>query len=175
MSMLGLRRAGSWVLAMVAAGQVAAVAANPARAAETEASVEVEVMVPPLQRLDVDPPVLVMPEIRAEEIAAGYAEVSRPIVLTVFSNTLWELSIRSAGDDKAGRADEPIGSPRLQWAVGNGPLQPLTAEWTTVMTGSAPAAKERVELRLRVPLRSAAMKPGIYEPQIEYRLAPAGE
>jgi hypothetical protein len=143
-------------------------------AAETEVRVEVEMMVPPLQRLEVDPPVLVMPEIQAEDVASGFAEMPRAIVLTVSSNTAWELAIRWSGDGRSANGVTPKGSPTLDWAAGNGPFQALSPDWAMVATGVA-TESEQIELRLRVPMRPGEVIPGTYEPRLEYRLAAAGE
>jgi hypothetical protein len=149
--------------------------AEPAAAIETEARVEVEVMVPPLQRLEVDPLVLVTPEIQAEDLTVGFAELPRPIVLTVSSNTPWELFVRAAGDGKAAGDFETKGTSPLEWAVGSMSYRALGPEWTAVASGGGPVAAETVELHLRLRLIPGELEPGVYEPRLEYRLVTAGE
>jgi hypothetical protein len=144
-------------------------------AGEAEVRVEVQAIVPPLQRLEVDPLIFVAPEIRPEDLAIGYAELPEPVVLVISSNVPWSLSVRWADDQKIVDAGGPGNSSLLDWSVRNAPFRPATAEWATVARDQQPAAAERVELHLRVPLLAGAPPPGIYQPRLEYRLAPAEE
>ncbi len=162
-------------LVMAAVCAISFSVAARSSAGETEVRVEVGVIVPPLQRLDVDPLILVAPEIRTEDLAIGYAELTQPVVLTVSSNVPWNLSVRWVVDEKivvgGGRGISSL----LDWSVRNSPSRPVTGEWAVVVSNRGPTAAERVELHLRVPLLAGAPPPGIYQPRLEYRLAPAEE
>ena len=149
--------------------------AGRSSAGETEVRVEVEAIVPPLQRLEVDPLVLVAPEIRTEDLAIGYAELAQPVVFTVSSNVPWNLSVRWVGDEKVVEGSGRGSFSLLDWSTRNSPSRPLTGEWAVVVSDRGPTAAERVELHLRVPLLAGAPPPGIYQPRLEYRLAPAEE
>lgn len=162
-------------LAMAAVCALSFAVAGESFAGETEVRVEVAAIVPPLQRLEVDPLILVAPEIRTEDLAIGYAELTQPVVLTVSSNVPWNLSVRWAGGEKIVDGSVQRISSLLDWSARNSPFRPLTGEWAVVVSDRGPAAAERVELHLRVPLLSGAPPPGIYQPRLEYRLAPAEE
>lgn len=162
-------------LVMAAICAISSSVAGRSSAGETEVRVEVVAIVPPLQRLEVDPSILVAPEIRTEDLAIGYAELTQPVVLVISSNVPWSLSVRWADDQKIVDAGGPGNSSLLDWSVRNSPFRPVTAEWATVARDQQPAAAERVELHLRVPLLASAPPPGIYQPRLEYRLAPAEE
>lgn len=162
-------------LAVAAAGVITCVLMGGARAGETEVRVEVEAIVPPLQRLAVDPLVLATPEIQAEDLAAGFVWLPEPVVLSVSSNVPWEVSIRLAGHDKAGDGGAGRDASILDWSARNAQFRPVTGEWATVAASRGPAASERVELHLRVPLRPGETTPGVYHLQLDYRLVPADE
>jgi hypothetical protein len=162
-------------LAMAAVCLLSLAVPGASSAGETEVRVELEAIVPPLQRLEVDPLVLVAPEIQAEDLTVGYAELSQPVVLTVSSNVPWDLSVRWAHEGKIAAGGGPETASLLEWSVRNGAFRALTGEWAVVASNRGPAEAERMELRLRVPLLSGAPPPGTYQPRLEYRLAPAGE
>jgi hypothetical protein len=145
-------------------------AACPARGV-SELRLNVQVIVPPLQRLDVDPAVLTAPVASVGDLEVGYLEVSPVIVLKVHSNVAWDLAIRSRNPGE--RAPEEPGSLPLLWASGND-FRALNENWCLLLSGPAGAGGVEARLRIRIPI-DCTTGPGLYEPRLEYRLAPAGE
>ncbi len=136
-----------------------------------EARVEVGVIVPPLQRLEVSPGVSSLPVVSPLDLSAGFMEPGAPVSLTVFSNSPWELSIKRAA---ASSDDEcPYTAPIL-WKSTDGEYSRISEAWTMVATGSSAAAGHVVNLHLRFLLDWRTARPGAYEPRIEYRLTPVG-
>jgi hypothetical protein len=131
---------------------------------------EVELMVPVLQRLQVEPPVLNFPPVTSTDLQAGFLDLGQPIELSVWSNTAWELDVRQAvvdGKQAAGAA--PM---KLSWSTEGIAYTPLAEDWAAVAGGEAGSAPARVLLRLRLPLGWIETRPGVYEPRIEYRVRP---
>lgn len=139
-------------------------AAGPAPAAE--ARVEVELIVPVVQRLTVEPAVIGGPLITSEDLARGHADLAEPVRIGVHSNVPWDLSIRLPAP----------GGPRLLWNTTGTRFLDLPEQWVGITSGRTWCSRTEVLLRLRLPLSWTTMQPGRYEPRVEYRLAPwAGE
>ncbi len=140
-------------------------------AAGGEARVEVGIIVPPLQRLEVSPAVSSLPVVSPLDLSAGFMEPGEPVSLTVFSNSPWELSIRQAA---ASSKDEHPDTVPILWKSMGGEYSRVSEAWTMVATGSSAAAGKVVHLHLRFLLDWRTARPGVHEPRIEYRLTPAG-
>lgn len=136
-----------------------------------EMGVEVNVLIPPLQRLEAAPAVLSLPAASPLDLSAGFMELGEPIHLTVFSNSPWELSIRQPGASSGGMQYD---TPPLQWRSGDTQYADVPAEWTRIASGAAPASGQPVVFHLRILLDWNSGRPGVYEPRVEYRLAPTG-
>ncbi len=133
--------------------------------------VEVAVIVPPLQRLEVSPAVSSLPAVSPLTLSAGFMEPGAPVRLTIFSNSPWELSIRRAAVHP--EDDHPTIA-RILWKSIDGEYSDLPEDWTMVAAGSSAASGLVVPLHLLFLLDWRNARPGLYEPRIEYRLVPAG-
>ncbi len=139
-----------------------------------ELRVETEILVPLIQRLEVNPAVVTLPSPTAMDFSAGYLEFPEPILLTIYSNAAWEVAVRSDWDQSesaGGAAKEVI---PLLWRTEDRPSLGLTDEWTVVGSGEPCAAGSFVQIRIRIPLSWTMTLPGLYEPRLEYRLSPVG-
>lgn len=146
--------------------------------------VETEIIVPPAQRLEVAPSLLTWPVPTANDLGSGYLDAPEMMVLTVHSNVPWELAIRArdlrARDGAAGRSARPGGqrddpeAPGIQilWRAEGGSFARLGGDWAPVASGVTGVAGEQVRIQLRIPLTWSGVRPGSYEPRIEYRLSP---
>ena len=138
-----------------------------------EARVTVELLVPPIQTLRVDPIVLDLPTPSATDLNRGYIEFGRPAQARVRSNTPWQLAIR-LGLSSANGSGKAIAKPRnLQWTTERGEICDVGREWTIVAGGPACAEQVTVELPFRVPATWTTMPPGDEEWRIDYQLLPA--
>lgn len=140
----------------------------PAAGAQT-ARIEVELVVPPLRRLQVEPQVVTAPVITASDLQAGFVDLSHPVTLQLCSNGPWELRLRTSPVVAVPGAD-PV---RLLWSLEESAFRPLGLEWTRI-AGGARASGWRRELQLRIPLTWNLVRPGVYQPRIEYELVPSG-
>jgi hypothetical protein len=154
----------AWILAAILSSGWGA----PAGAAVLRA--EVELMVPLLQRLEVEPAVLAFPGITATDLQAGFLGLGKPIELTVFSNAPWDLCLR--GIDGEGDRPEEASPAALQWSMDGKSFHPLTDEWVVAASGDVIASGARLRLQLRLPLGWIQSRPGVYQPRLEYRLRP---
>lgn len=136
-----------------------------------EARLRLEMIVPAVQRLEVDPAVLSAPALTSTDLAQGYVDLDQVITITLYSNTPWELSIRRPEDPSGDTGPRSVA---LEWSRGGRAYLPLTEHWTVLAADSQPVHGSRIELKLRVPLSWTGIEPGTYEPQVEYRLARAG-
>lgn len=167
-------RAAPAVLAALLAGA----ACGAAGGAETVSfAVEAEVLVPPLQRLEVTPSLLTWPPPTGNDLAAGHIDADPPILATIYSNTPWDLAVRVVQPDARashdGTAAVSAGSVPILYRTPTGDFVLLSANWVVVASGAF-ADGEPVRLELRVPLDWTQSRPGEYTPRLEYRLAPAG-
>lgn len=136
--------------------------------AANEARVDLGVMVPPLQWMDVVQPALVMPELTVDALFPGYIVLPRTIELRISSNTDWVLQIRQ--DDRP-----DAHGPRTEVArAGEEEYRPISGDWVEVARGDA-GPDIALELRVRVALEDAGLHSGAYETRFDYRLAGAGE
>ena len=140
----------------------------PPAMAGSELRLLVQVVVPPLQQLDAGAAVVAAPVVSCDDLQSGYLELQREIVLTVRSNTPWELSVRSRSEDVEG----PGGLP-LSWARGEDRFHRAPADWTPVVSGNLPTEEAEVSLRIRIAM-DWQREPGPYQPRLEYRLMPMG-
>jgi hypothetical protein len=141
-----------------------------------EVRVEVQLVVPPMQRLRVEQAVVSLPPVTTTDLRAGYLDLPSPIRLRLDSNCPWELSLRTAEEPAASSwaaARATPGSVSLLWSLGGSHFLPLTGPWTRV-DGDVRALGRPVEVNLRIPLSWMAIPPGAYQPRIEYQLAPTG-
>jgi hypothetical protein len=136
--------------------------------------VDVDLLVPPLQRLEIGARVVAFPSPTPLHLAAGYLELQEPIVLTVCSNVPWELRVRSADPPLRMLVDGHGEAPRVECRVGERPFVRLTTEWVPVAGSDHAADEMELELMLRIPVTWTTTTPGSYQPRIEYVLAPAG-
>lgn len=172
------RRALRAVLAALLAGAACGAAGLDRGRAETVSiAVEAEVLVPPLQRLEVTPSLLTWPQPTGYDLAAGHIDADPPILATIHSNTPWDLAVRVVQPDaraiREGAAPAPSGTVPILYRTPSGDFAPLSADWVVVATGAS-ADGESVRLQLRIPLDWTQARPGEYAPRLEYRLAPAG-
>jgi len=127
---------------------------------------EIDLAVPPLQRLEVEPGLLGIPTPTSGDFSRGRLDLPDPIFVEVWSNVPWTLSLRAA--------EEGAAVP-LFYRVDGSRYLPLDGEWRVVARGEGTADRERVRLELRLLLSWTEALPGLYEPRVEYRLDPAGE
>ena len=137
--------------------------------ARNEVRVEVDLLVPPLQRLEILRPILVMAPLTARDLTSEFIDLPQRIEIHVSSNTPWELSVRMAELSSA-RAEE--GPPLLCAPAGEAP-RILDHDWQFVAKGDAGEEIE-VALGLRVPLEPSGLAPGTHEVTLDYRLTSAG-
>jgi hypothetical protein len=137
--------------------------------AANEARVDIGVMVPPVQRLEVVQPALVMPELTVEAIIPGYIMLPRAIELRISSNTDWALQMRV--DERS----EASAHPRIEIVrMGSEePYQPISEDWLAIAHGG-PGQEIAMELRVRVALEGARVNSGAYETRFDYRLSGTG-
>jgi hypothetical protein len=141
-----------------------------AAAAET-ARVEIQLVVPPLQRMSAGAAVASLPPITTSDLSAGYAELPRAIPFQLSSNCAWELRLRIPPSAPGKRqAETGLG---LLWSLTGDRFQPATTDWGRIATG-LPGPEVRLDLRIRIPLSWQRSTPGDYQPRIEYELVPAG-
>jgi len=160
------------VLAALLAGAACGVAGLDRAPAQTVSlAIEAEVLVPPLQRLEVTPGFLAWPEPTPNDLAAGHLDADPPIRVAVYSNIPWDLAVRVVQPEAGGKI--VTGTVPIFWRTPAGDFAPLSADWAVVASG-AWADGEAVKLALRIPLDWTQARPGEYAPRLEYRLAPAG-
>ncbi|MBN1825047.1 MAG: hypothetical protein JW958_02195 [Candidatus Eisenbacteria bacterium] len=142
-------------------------APEPVRAQTAgQALVEIDLAVPALQRLDVNPGLLGIPSPASGDFARGCLDLSDPIEVEISSNIPWILSLRAAEEEEKAP---------LFFRVEGSRYLPLDTEWRVVARGDGAANRERIRIDLRILLSWTGVVPGLYEPRIEYRLAPSGE
>ena len=105
-------RAGRALLTLF--GLFALGASGTSRASDA-ARIEVQFVVPPLQRLRAETEVVSLPPVTTEDVLAGHIDLPRPVQLLLFSNCPWELRLRAAGQTRGSTADATIG-PGLWWS-----------------------------------------------------------
>ncbi len=136
-----------------------------------EARVSVELLVPPIQILEVDPIVLDLPIPTPPDLNRGYLEFGQPVQAHIRSNTPWQLAIRL--DLSATGSERAIAKPKtLQWVNERGELIDIGPEWVIVARGPR-ADPLTVRLPFRVPATWTTMPPGDEEWRIDYQLLPA--
>jgi len=153
--------------ALAAPAPVARAQAPEPSAAATQTRLEVQVVVPPLQRVALGAQVHPLPDITAMDLVTGFVEPPNPIRLTLFSNCPWELRLRRAA---AGPSPERS-DPAILWNAGRERFLPLAEEWTTAAAGPR-AGGTRCDIRLRIPLSWSTSRPGVLEPRLEVDLVP---
>lgn len=138
--------------------------------AATEARVDLSVMVPPVQRMEVVHPALVMPELTVDALVPGYVVLPRPIELRIASNIDWVLQMRM--DDRA----EGRRTPRHEILCSGGEetYRPVSDAWIEIAQGG-PGRDIALELRVRVALDDARVHSGAYETRFDYRLKGTAE
>lgn len=171
-------RASRIILVALLAGAVGGATGIDRGCAETVShAIEAEVLVPPLQRLEVAPGLLVWPAPTATDLAAGHLDAGPPILATVYSNIPWDLALRvvqpASRAPREGAPPPGAGTVPVLWRTPGGDFALLSADWAVVASGPF-AGGEAVTIELRIPLAWTQARPGEYAPQIEYRLAPAG-
>ncbi|MCB9464909.1 MAG: hypothetical protein H6682_14550 [Candidatus Eisenbacteria bacterium] len=138
--------------------------------AQSSARVEVDMFVPPIQKLEILSPILVMPTLTVAELAPGFVRLPQPIDLSVWSNTEWELSVRLA-DVKTPDVNELH---RLLCSVNGSAPRSLGDDWQVIAKGQK-GADLPVSLELRVPFgKRGGPLPGVQELSLDYRLSSAG-
>jgi hypothetical protein len=138
-------------------------------AAETGTLVHIDLLVPPVQKLEMVNPILVMPTLTATDLSRNFIDLPERIGMQVSSNTPWELSVRLTETSSARSESLPS---LLCAARGESP-RPLDRDWQLVARGD-PGAKIEVSLGLRVPLDLSGFIPGTHEVTLDYRLTSAG-
>jgi hypothetical protein len=166
------------VLTALLAGAVCGAAGVDRGRAETVSiAVEAEILVPPLQRLEVTPNLLTWPQPTGNDLAAGHIDADPPILATIYSNTPWDLAVRVVQTDAraidGGAAPVSAGSVPILYRRQTGDFALLSPDWVVIASGAF-ADGESVRLELRIPLDWMQSRPGEYAPRLEYRLAPAG-
>ncbi len=137
--------------------------------------VDVDLFVPVLQRLEINSRVVAFPSPLPPDFAAGHIDLQKPITLAVFSNIPWQLLVRTvAGTPGTPRGNQSDALP-LQCSVDDQPFVRLTTDWIAVTAGGDCADGRDLQLALRIPLTWTTMKPGRYQPKVEYMLAAAQE
>lgn len=136
---------------------------SPARAEADGSVVVVELLVPPLQALTVEPVVLETPTPTAEDLRTGFLDLPGAVTARIQSNQPWCLAARRADAFCA-----PVECVRPE----REPL-PIEEAWTVVAAG-APTEERIVEFSLRIPLTWESAVPGLHELRLDYRLWPAG-
>ncbi|MEZ4648580.1 MAG: hypothetical protein R3E97_07285 [Candidatus Eisenbacteria bacterium] len=126
-------------------------------------------LVPPIQKLEVLSPILVMPPLTVAELAPGYVRLPQPIDLRVWSNTEWELAVRLA-DVKTPDTSELT---RIRCLVSGGTVRSLGPDWQVIAKGQS-GADLPVSFELRVPFGVGGATPGTQELSLDYRLSGVG-
>lgn len=160
-------RAGAIGLALAALAPAARAQAPEAAAGVAEARLEVQVVVPPLQRVALGAQVHPLPDVTAMDLVAGYIEPPHPIRVTLFSNCPWELRLRRAAGGLAPQRSDPA----ILWKAGRERFVPLDNDWTTAAAGPR-AGGTRCDIQLRIPLSWSTSPPGVVEPRLEVDLVP---
>jgi hypothetical protein len=147
------------------------------RAESASIAIEAEILVPPLQHLEVTPSLLTWPLPTANDLEAGHIDADQPITATIHSNTAWDFALRVVQPEfRAAREGAPPGSRGtvpILWRTETREFAPLSENWVGVASGAL-ADGEPVRIHLRIPLDWAQARPGEYAPRLEYRLSPAG-
>jgi hypothetical protein len=159
---------GSTVASAVLLGVLGADPSSSARAA-SEARADLSLVVPPIQRLEIVTPALVMPELTMTELVSRYVLLPQTIQIRVSSNIPWILRMRV--DERSA-----ISRPRNEIARlgGEESYQPLSEDWVAVARGD-PGADLAMEFRVRVALTDGRLRSGAFETHFDYRLSGAGE
>lgn len=155
---------------LVASAAASLVITAEAGAASSEVHVQVALVVPVTQSLESEADVIRGPLVTSQDLARGFVDLDRPILLRLSSNVPWELCVR-VPDPPARNREDPL----LFWSVAGNGHSCLQREWVEIASGAEGCAGFRIPLRLRVPLSWTTVKPGEYEPRIEYRLAPRAD
>jgi hypothetical protein len=161
------------VVVLLMAGAVLAAVAQ----AQSPALVRVEaaVLIPPLQRLEVEAAWVELPSPTPLDMAAGFVDAPGPILLRIRSNVPWELTAQRVEDEAAVTQTPGEGqATRLLWCADGDMYRPLARNWVTIASGEPTEVERRIDLHVRVPLSWSQTRPGVYEPRIEFRLLPAG-
>jgi hypothetical protein len=161
-----MNRGSLCALSLIAVG----VFASTSVIAATEARVDLSVMVPPVQRMEVVHPALVMPELTVDALVPGYVVLPRPVELRIASNTDWVLQMRM--DERA----DGLRTPRHEILCSGGEktYRPVSDAWIEIAHGG-PGRDIALELRVRVALEDAHLHSGAYETRFDYRLEGAAE
>ena len=156
------------------------VAGVPAGGAES--TVIVELLVPPIQRLQVEPIILELPMPTAADLRRGHLDLAEPAAVRIRSNTPWRLSMRlaaaagvaagvAAGAGAVAKGDVSVPL-RVQWVDADGRVSEIGEQWLAIASGGATLREQTVAISLRVPLSWTTAHPGESELRIDYRLEP---
>jgi hypothetical protein len=143
-----------------------------------ESTVIVELLVPPIQRLQVEPILLELPMPTAADLRRGHLDLAEPAAVRIRSNAPWRLSMRlaaaagvAAGAGAAAKNDVSVPL-RVQWVDTDGRVSEISEQWLAVASGGATLREQTVAISLRVPLSWTTAHPGESELRIDYRLEP---
>ncbi|MCA9729409.1 MAG: hypothetical protein R3E12_00965 [Candidatus Eisenbacteria bacterium] len=143
-------------------------ASRPVLAA-SEARTTLSLIVPPIQRLEIETPTLVMPDLTASDLRPGYVLLPRVLSIRVSSNTAWVLQMRAAEGKPGSDPGEEV-----QRVGTNESFRTIADDWLTVAEGES-GIDQSVELRLRVSITGAGSVSGAHESRFDYRLSGVGE
>ena len=169
-----VRIRASGIAAAIAVAAIAAVvgmarplagplAESAASAGTSDPVVIVEVLVPPVQTLSLEPVVLDLPVPTSGDLRAGHLDLPEAVTARIRSNEPWSLAVR--------RADEFCAP--VECKQSPGAWQPIDETWTVFAMG-APTEEDVVTLSMRIPLSWQNAVPGTHELRLDYRLSPAG-
>ncbi len=144
-------------------GRVGPLAESAATARTNDPAVIVEVLVPPVQTLSLEPVVLDLPVPTSGDLRAGHLDLPEAVTARIRSNEPWSLAAR--------RADEFCAP--VECRQSPGAWQPIEETWTVLAMG-APTEEDVVVLSMRIPLNWENAVPGTHELRLDYRLSPAG-
>ena len=130
-----------------------------------EQRVEIDLLVPRIQFIDVENTSFAAPTLLAADFDRGFFQFPDPLWVTVSSNSPWTLAVRRPPDDSV-----PIRLDELQLQDGTRILT-VGAPWQTLARGEK-TPRTSQPFHVRIPLSWSATVPGTYEPRFEYRLGP---
>lgn len=132
-------------------------------------SVEIGVVVPPIQRLEISNALQNTSPPGGSDFQEGHIELPQAVLLNVYSNIAWQLEARVPRE--RGDPGSILSSGRITCSTEEGHWNVLGDDWLVIATGMQPVAAGEVRVRIRLPLDWERTVPGMYAPDIEYRLS----
>jgi hypothetical protein len=138
-----------------------------------EVLVSVEIMVPPLQWLSVDPSVLDVPSVSATDLNRGHIDFSQPVRIGVRSNIDWQLVARLGSVSSAEHKNRAVFPKVMGWLAEQSTVFEIGKNWIVIANGLATEEEADLILNLRLPVGWTQTLPGESELRLDYQLLPA--